>query len=105
MRDQDRLIRRVEVERLCALSTSSIYRLMGENRFPRPIRVGPKAVRWRESDIDAWVETRPLANGGSRRSRENAGGLSAERRAGDMDEGPRNTGSPGPSDHPEPDRG
>ena len=74
MRDQDRLIRRVEVERLCALSTSSIYRLMGENRFPRPIRVGPKAVRWLESEIGAWVASRPRAAGGDRRSPGRAGG-------------------------------
>ena len=63
MEDHDRLLRRPEIEQRCGLARSTIYRLMDEDRFPRPIRVGPKAVRWLESDIDAWVASRPRAAG------------------------------------------
>ena len=58
---QDRLMRRREVERIAGLSRSSIYRLMQEGEFPKPVRVGPTAVRWRASDITAWLESRPMA--------------------------------------------
>ena len=60
---QDRLLRRREVEKITGLSRSSIYRLMQEGGFPRPVRVGPSAVRWKASDITAWIESRPVATG------------------------------------------
>ena len=62
---QDRLLRRREVEKITGISRSSIYRLMPDGEFPRPVKVGPAAVRWRESDITAWVESRPVADGDS----------------------------------------
>ena len=58
---QDRLLRRGEVEQRCGLSTSSIYRLMRENVFPRPQRVGTRAVRWSSNVIEEWVSKRPNA--------------------------------------------
>ena len=58
---QDRLLRRREVEEITALSRSSIYRLMQEGEFPRPVKVGPAAVRWRLSDINTWLESRSVA--------------------------------------------
>ena len=57
----DRLLRRQEVEGIVGLGRSSIYRQMQAGEFPRPVRVGPAAVRWRESDITAWLESRPVA--------------------------------------------
>ncbi|MDE0423214.1 MAG: AlpA family phage regulatory protein [Gammaproteobacteria bacterium] len=62
MSDQDRLLRRFDVEQRCGLARSTIYRLMGENRFPRPIRVGPKAVRWSLLEVEDWLATRPRNN-------------------------------------------
>lgn len=46
---------RPEVEKACRLSRSAIYRLMGEGKFPRPIRVGTRRVAWRPEDIAKWV--------------------------------------------------
>ena len=60
---RERLLRRPEVERVTGLARSSIYRLMQSGDFPRPVKVGPAAVRWRESDIAAWLESRPIAGG------------------------------------------
>ena len=59
----DRLLRRRKVEKITGLGRSSIYRLMQKGEFPRPVRVGPAAVRWRESEVNAWVESRPVAMG------------------------------------------
>lgn len=60
---QDRLLRRRQVEEITGMSRSSIYKMMLEGDFPRPVRVGPMAVRWRASDIAAWMESRPVARG------------------------------------------
>ena len=59
----DRLLRRREIEKTTGMSRSSIYRLMQSGDFPRPVRVGLSAVRWRESDITTWLESRPVATG------------------------------------------
>ena len=59
----DRLLRRRQVEEITGLSRSSIYRLMQDGEFPRPVKVGPAAVRWRASNITAWLESRPVARG------------------------------------------
>ena len=58
---QDRLLRRRKVEELTGLSRASIYRLMRKGRFPLPVKVSATAVRWKESDITAWIESRPVA--------------------------------------------
>ena len=55
----DRLLRRREVEKITGMSRSSIYRLMKARKFPRRVKVGRGAVRWRESVIAAWVESLP----------------------------------------------
>ena len=55
----ERLLTIAEVTAWCGLSKDSIYRLMGAGDFPAAIRVGQRAVRWRESELDAWLESRP----------------------------------------------
>ena len=57
----DRLLRRPEVEELTGLSRASIYRWMGSGKFSPPVRVGSMAVRWKESDITAWMQSLPAA--------------------------------------------
>ena len=49
------------VIRITGLSRSTLYRLIAEKRFPRPVRLGLRAVAWRRADIDAWGTTRPDA--------------------------------------------
>lgn len=56
----NRLLRRKEVEQMVSLSRASIYRLGDLGVFPRPVRVGPRAVRWRSEDIERWILERPL---------------------------------------------
>ena len=60
---QDRLLRRDEVELRCGLARTSIYRMMRAGTFPEPVKVGPRAVRWAESEIEHWVAERPRAHG------------------------------------------
>lgn len=48
------------VIRVTGLSRSTLYRLIAHKQFPRPVRLGPRAVAWRRADIEAWGEARPM---------------------------------------------
>ena len=61
--DQDVLLTRREVERRTGLSRSTIYRKMRDGTFPVPLKISERAVRWRESDIRAYVDSRPRSYG------------------------------------------
>lgn len=39
-------------------SRAALYRLIAVGEFPRPIRVGPQAVGWLSSEIEAWINKR-----------------------------------------------
>ena len=56
------LARRRQVESLVQLSRSSIYAAMRAGTFPKPYRIGARAVAWRVSEIEQWLEARPLAS-------------------------------------------
>ena len=49
-----RLLRLAEVSTMVGLKRSSIYRYVAEGRFPAPIKVGERSVRWKLADVLAW---------------------------------------------------
>lgn len=53
---QTAILRRKQVEQRIGLSRSFIYKGIQEGTFPKPIPLGVRAVGWRESDIQAWLE-------------------------------------------------
>ena len=55
---QDRFLRRPEVENLTGLSRSTIYSMISNGEFPKPVRIGRRAVAWRESVIQSWIAER-----------------------------------------------
>ena len=57
------LLRRPQVEKAVDLSCASIYRLMDSGDFPRPIKIGKRAVRWRAEDIERYLADRPRSTG------------------------------------------
>jgi prophage regulatory protein len=50
-----------QILRMTGLSTSTIYDMMARGDFPRPLRLGKRAVGWRESDLTAWLDSREQA--------------------------------------------
>lgn len=58
-RELDRILRLPEVLVLTGLSTSSVYRMMAEKTFPRPVRLGKNSVGWRSSSVQEWIMSRP----------------------------------------------
>ena len=59
----ERHYRRHDVESFTGLSRSSIYDMMSKGDFPIPVRIGQRAVAWRESDLAAWLAKRNQAAG------------------------------------------
>ena len=53
-----RLLRRPEVERRTGKTRAGIYEDMAAGVFPRPVKIGPRAVAWIEKEIDDWQRQR-----------------------------------------------
>jgi len=51
-----RFIRLPEVLERTGFSKAWIYRLISQNRFPKPIKLGERAIAFLESEIDDWIE-------------------------------------------------
>ena len=62
---QTQILRRKDVEAMTGLSKSTIYKMISNGTFPAAIRIGDRAVGWRLSDIDRWIDQRAVTvNGG-----------------------------------------
>lgn len=58
------LLRRQQVIDRVGLSRSSLYDYMSRNLFPRPVKIGVRAVAWSEAAINEWIAGRPTSVGG-----------------------------------------
>ena len=58
-----RLLTLRDVTAATALSRSAVYAMMAESRFPKPIRIGNRDVRWVEQEVRDFIASRP--RGGS----------------------------------------
>lgn len=47
-----------QVQRRVPLGRSTIYAMIARGEFPEPIKLGARAVGWRESDITSWLKSR-----------------------------------------------
>jgi len=47
-----------EVAAFLAVSQRTIERMVASGEFPPPIRISPGRTRWRQVDVDAWLESR-----------------------------------------------
>ena len=50
------------VMRMTGLGRSTIYRLIADDKFPCPVRLGLRAVAWRRTDLDQWSQARPVVS-------------------------------------------
>ena len=46
----------------CGLCGSSIYARIQTGEFPKPIKIGKRAVGWLESEVDAWLADKVKAS-------------------------------------------
>jgi prophage regulatory protein len=61
--DPLRLLARLPVVlRVTGLGRSTIYSWIADGSFPVPVRLGPRAVAWRWSDLDRWTQSRAVTH-------------------------------------------
>ena len=53
-----RIVRLPEVIHRTGFKRSSIYKMIQEGGFPKPIKLGSRAVGWDSRDIDIWINER-----------------------------------------------
>ncbi|MBP8098880.1 MAG: AlpA family transcriptional regulator [Acinetobacter sp.] len=56
--ENQRFIRRKEVQAKTGLGASSIYAMMKQGKFPKAITLSERRVAWIESDVDQWISER-----------------------------------------------
>lgn len=53
---ENELMKLDEVQQAVHYSRASIYRLMGEGKFPKPVTLGGRSVFWVRSQIQAFIK-------------------------------------------------
>lgn len=61
--DGRELLRLAEVCKLLGLSRSTIYAAVANGKFPRAVRIGVRAVRWRSADVSTWLASKSINSG------------------------------------------
>lgn len=51
-------LRRQDVERATGLPRSTLYAKISQGDFPKPVKIGGRAVGWLEAEIAEWQRTR-----------------------------------------------
>ena len=54
----DRLLKIAGVLEILQVSRSTLYCMMSQGSFPRPLRINLRCVRWRESEVMQWMASR-----------------------------------------------
>ena len=49
------ILRRRQLEEQLGLSRSSIYKMVADGLFPKPIKLGSRAVGWRAEEVENWL--------------------------------------------------
>jgi len=52
------LIRMSETMRRTGYGKAWIYRLISQDKFPKPIKIGSRSIAFVESEIDEWINQR-----------------------------------------------
>ncbi|MGE3708980.1 MAG: helix-turn-helix transcriptional regulator [Hyphomicrobiaceae bacterium] len=57
----ERLLRADAVAEMVGLSRPHLYVLMRRGQFPRSLKIGMRGVRWKQSEVLAWIDQRRRA--------------------------------------------
>lgn len=57
------LLRLAGVESRTGLKRSTIYKLIQERKFPKPIRLTERCVAWNSLAVDEWIQQRIQSGG------------------------------------------
>ncbi len=53
-----RIVRLPEVVQQTGISPTTIYRAIRAGTFPAQVMLGKRAVGWRATDVEAWIDSR-----------------------------------------------
>ena len=56
------LIKLPDVMKMTGLSRSTIYLYMARDEFPKPVRIGLRAVAWRKEQVELWIKQKIVAS-------------------------------------------
>ena len=59
-----RVLRLPRVQARTGLARSTIYVRAADGSFPKPVRLGARAIGWIESEVDAWIREQIAASRG-----------------------------------------
>jgi prophage regulatory protein len=57
-------LKRPEIEQRTGLKRSTIYDKIKAGTFPKPVKLGARAVAWPEAEVEAWMKERIAHRGG-----------------------------------------
>jgi prophage regulatory protein len=60
--DTGKLLRLEAVISLIGMKRSWILQKVKDGKFPKPLRLSPRAVAWRQSDVMEWINAQELAD-------------------------------------------
>ena len=60
--DTGKLLRLEAVIALIGMKRSWILQKTKDGKFPKPLRLSPRAVAWRQSDVLEWIDAQELAD-------------------------------------------
>lgn len=58
MSSSEKLLRLAEVKDRTGYSRSWIYKLIEQNRFPQPIKIGSRSIAFVEREVEEWINQR-----------------------------------------------
>lgn len=58
---QDQYLRLKDFLPSLGVSEPTIWRWVKRGHFPKPVKIGQRAVAWRKTDLDAWEASRCAA--------------------------------------------
>lgn len=57
MESSIKLLRIGDVANKTTLAKSTLWIKISKGQFPKPIKISPAVSVWKESDVDAWIES------------------------------------------------
>jgi prophage regulatory protein len=57
MKPSIKLLRIGDVSNKTTLAKSTLWIKISKGQFPKPIKISPAISVWKESDVDAWIES------------------------------------------------
>ncbi len=58
----EQLLRKPTVKEMVGnMPDSTLYYLMKEGDFPKPLKLGKRTVAWKRSEIESWIQSRERA--------------------------------------------